>query len=99
MEYGIIGLKELSHGKEVPGHISGPWVFPLVYEVKDLGEDVGKFSRDNQSVNKHMDLLGYCALLKMLGWVGASTCFLVSLVKLLQHGGGGQVPTRVIALC
>lgn len=36
---------------------------PLVYKVKDLGEDVGIFPRVGGSFIKYMGLLEYCTLL------------------------------------
>lgn len=48
-------------------------MLPLVYEVKDLGENVGTFSRVDGSFIKYSGLLEYCTLLKMLERVGAST--------------------------
>lgn len=70
---GIIGLKELGHRKESLGGFCGPQVLPLIYEIKDLGEDVGTFSRVDRCFIKDPSLLEYSTLLQVLEGVGAST--------------------------
>lgn len=73
-ECGIIGLEELGHGKESLSCFRGPQVLPLVYEIKDLGEDVSTFPGIDGSFVKDPSLLEYGTLLQVLEGVGASTC-------------------------